>query len=106
MTHVGNGIEREDVLREILAILEELTADWDMGFDGPMGPETRLVADLAFESIDVVQLIIAIEEHFQRRNLPFQKLLLAPDGGYVDDLRVAELVDFVSTWAAGAPAGA
>ncbi len=66
-----------------------------MDFQGPIGAETRLVADLGCYSVDVVQLAIAIEEHFQRRSLPFHKLLMTADGRYVEDVTVQELVDFL-----------
>ncbi len=91
----SNGFEREAILGDILKILEEMTSDWEMGFAGKIGPETRLVADLAFESIDVVQLAVSLQEHFHQPNLPFQKLLMTAEGRYVDDLRISELSDFV-----------
>lgn len=90
-----NGVrfDRETITRELVAILEEMTSDWDSEFDA-IGPETRLIADLGFESIDVVQLVVAMEEHFQRRDLPFGELLME-GGQYVDDLRVGDAVEFL-----------
>ena len=38
----------------LLEILEDMIADWDMDLDNPLGPDTKLIADLGFESIDVV----------------------------------------------------
>ena len=58
--------------------------------------QTKLVADLEFESIDVIQLVVALEERFRRRNLGFDQLLMV-DGRYVDDLDVAAIVRFLST---------
>ncbi|GIX45858.1 MAG: acyl carrier protein [Candidatus Tectimicrobiota bacterium] len=94
-------LSRETILHGVVQILTDMTADWEDAFTGPIGPETRLVADLAFESIDVVQLAVAIEEHFQHPNLPFQKLLMR-DGRYVEDLQVADLVEFLYTHLNGA----
>jgi acyl carrier protein len=71
-----------------------MTSDWDMEFTGPIGPDTKLIADLAFESIDVVQLIVQLETNFQRKDLPFEKLLMT-DGRYRDDLAVREVVGFL-----------
>lgn len=88
-------MERAAVLKEVLAILGDMTADWDTGFQGQIGPDTLLVGDLGFESIDVVQLAIGIEEHFGQPGLPFEKMLMA-GGAYVDDLRVAQVVDFLA----------
>jgi acyl carrier protein len=85
---------REHLLGDLVGILKELTSDWDHEFSGSIGADTRLIADLAFESIDVVQLIVAIEEKYQRRDLPFEELLMV-DGGYVEEIRVGELVDFL-----------
>lgn len=85
---------RETFLQELTAILADMTSDWDIEHDGGIGMDTRLIADLEFESIDVVQLIVAIEERFQRRDLPFEELLMK-DGRYVDEFRVSDIVDFL-----------
>ncbi len=90
----GTPRDRETIFREVVAILDDMTGDWDVQFEGGIRPETRLIADLAFESVDVVQLIVAVEEHFARRDLPFEHVLMK-DGQYVDELTVGELVDFL-----------
>lgn len=87
-------IDRETVLRDLVAILQDMTGDWDVDFEGDITPATRIVADLAFESIDVVQLIVALEERYQRKDLPFEELLMR-DGRYVDDLTVGDAVEFL-----------
>lgn len=86
---------REELQRDILAILTDMTADWDMPHTGAIQLDTRLMADLAFESIDVVQLVVAIEGHLQRRHLHFEQLLMV-DGRYVQELQVHEIVDFLA----------
>lgn len=98
---VSRGPGREAILRDLVKMLEDVTSDWELEFSGSIGPETRLVADLAFESIDAVQLIIAVEEHYQRRDLPFEELFIA-DGRYVDEIRVSDVVDFLHRYLAGA----
>ena len=85
---------REEILDNLVRILEDMTADWDMDLDDPIGEATRLMADLEFESIDVVQFIVAIEERFQRRGMPFEELLME-DGRYVDEITVKDTVDFL-----------
>jgi acyl carrier protein len=85
---------RQSILRTVTEILADITADWDLEFSGGIGPQTMLIADLAFESIDVVELVVALEERFGRRDLPFEELLMV-DGRYVDDLSVAQIVDFL-----------
>jgi len=91
-----DGVDSKTLLDDVTRILEDMTSDWDLEFSGGVGPETCLISDLAFESIDVVQLVVAIEERFSRRDLPFEKLLMA-DGRYVDDVRVSQIVQFLES---------
>lgn len=79
----------QTILTNIIEILQDMTADWDTDFNGPIGPETRLVNDLSFESIDIVQFIVAIEECFQRRGLPWEEILMT-DGRYVDEIKIGD----------------
>lgn len=85
---------RDRIEKDVIEILSDMTTDWDLDFEGPVGPGTRLMADLAFESIDVVQLVVAIEAHFQRRQMHFEHLLMV-DGRYVEELEVRQIVDFL-----------
>lgn len=80
---------------DLVGLLTDLTSEWDLDLLEPISANTRLVADLGFDSVDVVQLAIAIEERFQRRKLPFEKLLMV-DGRYVDDLTVGQMASFLS----------
>jgi len=89
-------LTEETILKDIVEILEEMTSDWDLEFNGSIGPETKIISDLSFESIDVVQFIVAIEEHFQIRGLPFEELIMV-DGRYVDEVEVGETVTFLNT---------
>jgi acyl carrier protein len=91
--HAANG---GTVLQDLVTLIGDMTDDWETGFTGGLGPETRLMADLGFEAIDVVHLIIAIEEHYKREDLEFEKLLMH-EGRYVDDLTVRELADFLGS---------
>ncbi len=86
--------DRDSIFNDMTRILENLTSDWDTSHEGAIKPDTRLIADLGFESIDVVQLVVAIEENYQRRDLPFMELLME-NGRYVDDLKVGQAVDFL-----------
>jgi acyl carrier protein len=87
-------LDKNKILRELILILEDMTSDWELGFSGGITAETGLVRDLTFQSIDMVQLLVAIEESFKHRSLPFEKLLMT-DGRYVEELRVQEVVDFL-----------
>lgn len=85
---------RKNVLQETVNILEEITSDWDLEFAGGIGAETRIVSDLEFESIDVVQFVVQIEKFYDRKDLPFEQLLMV-DGRYKDDITVGEVVNFL-----------
>jgi len=92
-----------DIQGAVTAILEEMTGEWDTGYSGRIGPDTCLMKDLSFESIDIVMLIVAIEEKFGTKGLPFDTLLLV-DGRYVEDLKVAEITGFLARHFQGGPA--
>jgi hypothetical protein len=49
-----DDIDRSTALGEIVAVAEHIVSDWDLDLPGPLGPETRLVADLDYDSIDHV----------------------------------------------------
>jgi acyl carrier protein len=87
-------LDDRTITDDLVHILRDMTSDWDTGFSGGIGEDTYLVRDLGCESIDVVQFVVAIEEKFQRRDLPIEKLLMI-DGRYVDDLRVGDVVAFL-----------
>lgn len=86
--------DRDTILRDTLQILQAMTSDWETGFAGAIGPATRLGADLGFDSMQMVELVIAMEEHFQLRELSLQQLAVAQDRE-ADDPQVSELVDVV-----------
>jgi acyl carrier protein len=90
------------VLADLLRLLADITQDWDLEFDGGLSPDTMLVVDLGFESIDMVMLIEEIQRHFGRNDIPFEKLLIVNEQ-YVDDVQVGTLASFVHRHLAGAP---
>jgi acyl carrier protein len=87
------GFDNQMVLSRVTTTLESLVQDWDL--DTPIAPGTRLVADLGFESIDLIQMVAALEQEFGRPHLPFAELLII-DGRYIDDLTVRQLADFLT----------
>ncbi len=94
---IGNTLLSKDaVLSGVVELLRDMVADWDLDHSEAIGPNTRLIEDLAFESIDIVQLVVTIEQKFQRKGLPFEKLFMR-DGDYVEEISVAEVVDFLCT---------
>jgi acyl carrier protein len=91
---MGRDYERGDISKKLVAILENMTRDWDTGFSGRINEESSLMHDCGFESIDIVMLIVEIEESFRYKGLPFQNLLMV-DGRYVEDLTVRQVIDFL-----------
>lgn len=83
----------EEISERLRATLAEFVADWDV--DAEIGPDTRIAADLEFDSIDVIQFVIAMEKAFDSRSLGFQNLLMQ-DGRYVDDLTVSQIETFLA----------
>jgi acyl carrier protein len=90
----AGAIGKETILSGLTGILRDMTVDWDLYYSGDINADTKLIAELGFESIDIVQLVVAIQEHFKRRNLPFEELLMA-DGRYVDEITVHDAVAFL-----------
>jgi len=88
------NLSKELILKSIIGILKDMTCDCDMELGEAIGADTKLISDLAFGSIDVVQFVIAIEERFKRRGLPFEELVMT-DGRYADEIKVSDVVDFL-----------
>ncbi|NGY05274.1 acyl carrier protein [Solimonas terrae] len=83
-----------ELLQQLIALLDEFTQDWDREDEGAMTRETKLLADLGFESIDIIQLVVAIEEDITHRKVAFDQLLMN-NGRYVDDLSIGQIADFL-----------
>lgn len=80
---------------QVIEIVAELTQDWDVDLEGGIGPETTMVGDIGFASIDFIQLVVAIESAYKQK-LGFQDLLMQ-NGAYVSDLSVRQIASFVAT---------
>ena len=92
---VTKTFTREELESGVCALLTDMTSDWDLEYGEPINGETHLMADLAFSSIDIVQLVVGIEAFVQRRHLHFENLLMV-DGRYVTDLQVKQITDFLA----------
>ena len=97
MSQAPVGSKSGEIAQSLVAILTDMTSDWDLEREGGIDRDTWLIDDLAFESIDIVELVVAIEESFQTRNIPFEKLLME-EGRYVDDLSVGQVADFLQQY--------
>lgn len=92
---------REVILGDTLMLLDQLADDWDFG--GEITEGTYLAADLGFQSLDVVILGTAVQEHFGQV-LPFAELFAEIGQREVKDIAVGEWVDFIYTHLDSVPA--
>lgn len=99
MVNIGskNPLESNSIKAIVIESLEEMTADWDLDFTDGITLKTRLIEDLAFESVDIVQMVVLLEQQLNRKDIPFEKLFLH-EGDYVNEIRVAEIVDFLKKY--------
>ncbi len=81
------------VLQGILAILDEAQGDWE--YVGEIGPETRFIADLGLESLEIVVLSTMVQHRYGRLPFPqfFEEIGQRPEEER--DLSVAEVAMFV-----------
>ena len=91
-------LNRQAIQDYVLRTLGDLSQDWD--YSRPVGPESLLFSELGLESLDVVVLGTAIQEHYQRL-MPFAELLGEIGQRDRKDLSISELVDFVFTHMSG-----
>ena len=89
VTDQERRINREAVYRDVLAILEMINEDWDVG---EINAETRL-GSVVPESISLVYLIGDLQHQYHLQDLLVQKLRAADST--LTELRVADMVDLV-----------
>ncbi len=85
----------EEIQTTVISVLNDITQDWELDGEQQIGGDTGLIGDLAFESIDIVQLAVSLERKFGQEGLPFEQLFMK-DGDYVEELKVSEVVNFLS----------
>ena len=82
----------KEVFSRIVLIIEGLSGDWE--YSGEITPETTLLEDLGFESIDAVALGSAIEEHYGQ-SIPFAQYLSELEERGASDITLGEIAEFV-----------
>lgn len=82
------------IKKTLVEIISDLVQDWGLGLDEGITEHTKLVADLEFASVDIIQLCVAIEQRYQRK-MGFQDLLMK-NGCYVSDLTIAQIAEFIA----------
>ena len=95
-TALSSKYSKQEIQTRLINILTQMMDDWgsDSDFSDPISSETRLVEDLDFESIDLIQLIVAIEKEFDVKGLPYENVLME-DSAYIDEIHVYQLRDFL-----------
>jgi len=88
-------MNKSEIEQKIISVLNDMTTDWELDSDAGIGPETGLMNDLEFESIDVVQFAVGLEQAFDQKGMPFEQLFML-DGDYVDEIKVSQVTDFVA----------
>ncbi|MCU0968135.1 MAG: acyl carrier protein [Rubrivivax sp.] len=86
-------LRRDTAESTVIAVIEDLIQDWGLELSDGVNASTRVVADLEFASVDIIQLCVALEECYARK-FGFQALLMR-DGRYVSDLTVAQISQFI-----------
>lgn len=84
----------QNVQQSLIVLLNDMIQEWDMEILESIDVETRLIEDLGFESVDLMQLIVAIEQTFGVRGLPYEQVLMQ-DGGYATEITVRQLTNFL-----------
>lgn len=82
---------RAEILDYVVRTIEELSQDWD--YSREVGAQSLLFTELGMESLDVVVLGTAIQEHYQFQ-MPLAELLAEVGQRANHDLSISELVDF------------
>jgi|ERR1700737_1480611 acyl carrier protein len=89
MTPQANDDGYGEVLAHVIGILQEITADWDVG---EISAGSRL-ATLNLESINLVYFIAELQQKYALQQQLFTRIRAADRP--LADLRVADVVDFV-----------
>ena len=83
---------RDQILKDVLLLLQKLAEDWE--YDRGITEDTYLFADMGLESLDIVVLAAAVQEHYGQV-LPFPEFFAEIGQRELRDVSVSEWVDFV-----------
>ena len=84
---------RAQIVDTIVTNIVNATADWNLSAE--VGPDTRLIGELGFTSMDVIDLFATLDMAFHVK-LPFEQFVIAgADRDYRQEMTVAELAAFV-----------
>ena len=90
------SLSKDELVSEVVSVVKDVIKDWDIELDDEINGDTGLIEELEFESIDIVRFVVALEQHFECRGVPFEKLFMN-SGGYISELKIFEVAQFLST---------
>lgn len=82
----------EEILADTIDLLRQLAEDWE--YNGKITRDTYLIADMGFESLEVVILSAKVQMRYGQ-TLPFAEFFEEIGQREVRDISVGEWVDFV-----------
>ncbi len=82
----------DEIHTDIVMLLRKLADDWE--YDGEITDGTRMLADLGFESLDVVVLATVVQDYYHQV-LPFPEFFAEIGQRAARDVTVGEWVAFV-----------
>jgi acyl carrier protein len=88
------------ILSDLAEVMRRTFPDRDD--PGPVGPATRIFADLGMASIDVIVLAEKLEQYYGRK-LPFGPFLAGLRDSGADDLSLGEVVAFLQKYVGAIP---
>jgi acyl carrier protein len=83
------------VANQLTELVAEIVNGWGYDMPDDNGLATRFVADLGFQSVDLVMLMLAIEAHWEVSGIPFERLLQVDGTRYLDELSFGDLSQFL-----------
>jgi hypothetical protein len=92
------GYSKSTILKQLIHIISDMLRDADVEFAGPITSDTCLIADLGFQSLDMVVLIGEIRNphrfpYLKDMVLDIEPFILSREPG--DDISISALVDFL-----------
>lgn len=92
---MSSTLVRDTTEGTVIAVVEDLIQDWGLDLDDGVQAGSKVVEDLQFASVDIIQLCVALEQAYERK-FGFQDLLMK-DGSYVGDLSLAQFAQFIDS---------
>jgi len=92
---MSSTLVRDTTEGTVIAVVEDLIQDWGLDLDDGVQGASKVVEDLQFASVDIIQLCVALEQAYERK-FGFQDLLMK-DGSYVGDLSLTQFAQFIDT---------